>query len=247
MIVNAILLVVSGLFCLIGTIISVIFTIISFANHKSSKYGWLTGFLVCLAGLILCIFIFVRKAVNKVENFANTLNSEMTSSMQDYSDSVAFTSESFLQSNEQIRLLKTYYKDSTSVPEQFYYYLGFENYYRFPLRYPYSIHCSPFKDAGELYNEIQVNRFDENDNGEIPTSIDKIDRLAFDQNYLLIDQKKTSTRSADFTHHYMLFSFETQKTEEANSEKELLKLAKQKGYKGSDKLVTMETYGELFQ
>ena len=170
----------------------------------------------------------------------------MMSNMQDYSDTMAYTTPISLQSSKQIKLLKTYYPDSASVPEQFYYYLGFENYYRFPLRYPYSIHCSPFKDAGELYNELQVKRFDENDNGEIQTSINKIDRLAFDKKYLLIDQKISSTRSPDFIHHYILFSFDTEKTQEAETEKELVKLAKQKGYKGSEQLMTIEEYDALF-
>jgi len=235
-----------GLFCLIGAIISVIFTIISFANGKSAKYGWLTSMLLCIAGLVICIFTFIRKAVNKVEDYANNLKQEMMSNMQDYSDTMAYTTPISLQSSKQIKLLKTYYPDSASVPEQFYYYLGFENYYRFPLRYPYSIHCSPFKDAGELYNELQVKRFDENDNGEIQTSINKIDRLAFDKKYLLIDQKISSTRSPDFIHHYILFSFDTEKTQEAETEKELVKLAKQKGYKGSEQLMTIEEYDALF-
>ena len=36
-----------------------------------------------------------------------------------------------------------------------------------------------------------MQRFDENENGEETTTIDKIDRLAFDKTYLLIDRRVT--------------------------------------------------------
>ena len=247
MIINAILLFVLGLFFLIGAIVAVIFSILSFANNRSSKYGWLSAFLICLAALIVCVFIFVQKAVHKVEGFTKNLTDQMKDSMGHYSDSLSVIVQPDLSSNEQVKLLKSYSANFTSVPEQFYNYLGFETYYRFPLTYPYSIHCNLFKDAGELYNEVNVKRFDENDNGERKLSINNIDRIAFDANYLLIDQKIKSTRSSDFIHHYILFDLKTEKTEEANSEKELVKLARQKNYKGSDTLITLEQYDELFK
>ena len=96
-----------------------------------------------------------------------------------------------------------------------------------------------------ILNEKQVKRFDENDNGEILTAVDKIDRIAFDNSFLLIDRKVASTRSADYIHHYLLFSFDTEQTEEANSEKELLKLAKEKVEQACKKLLAnliMESY-----
>lgn len=245
MVVNAVLIVLLGILCLLGTIVAVIFTIISFSNNKPGKYAWLTGFLLCLLGMILCIFTFVRKVVHKVENFTSNLN-EHLSSFNNYADTAAYSLENGLQSNKHIALLKNYYPDSAAVPDQFYYYLGFETYYRLPLRYPYSIHCTLFKENGDLFNESKVNRFDENDNGEIKIPIGNIDRLAFDKNYLLIDRKITSTRSADFIHHYVLFSFDTQETTEVLSEKELLKLAKEKGYTGSKVLMDLNEYDKLF-
>ncbi|MES2131028.1 MAG: DUF1634 domain-containing protein [Bacteroidota bacterium] len=246
MVINAVLIVLLGILCLLGTIVAVIFTIISFSNNKPGKYIWLTGFLLCLFGMILCIFTFVRKAVHKVENFTSNLN-EHLSSFNNYADTAAYSLENDLQSNKHIVLLKSYYPDSAAVPDQFYYYLGFETYYRLPLTYPYSIHCTLFKENGELFNESNVKHFDENDNGEIKTPIANIDRLAFDKKWLLIDQKIASTRSADYIHHYLLFSFETGESEEVNSEKDLFKLAKQKGYKGSNTLITLNDYDKLFR
>jgi hypothetical protein len=243
--VNAVLLVIIGILCLIGTVVAVIFTILGFSNNRPSKFIWLTAFLVCLLGMGICIYTFVNKAVHKIQNLTETFTGQMKDSFQTYSDSLSVSDQFQLESNEQIKLLKSYYADSAAVPDQFYYYLGFDTYYRFPLRYPYSIHCSLFKENGGLFNESKVTRFDENDNGEIATGIDQIDRLALDKSYLLLDRKVTSDRSADPIHHYVLFTFETGESMQANSEKELLKLAKQKGYKGSNKLITINEYSEL--
>lgn len=246
MFLNAALLIVLGILCLIGTIVCVIFAILGFANNRSGKFAWLTGFLVCIIGMVLCIYLFISKAVNKVKHFTENLNEHMTESWQNYSDSLSYSNQLQMQSNEHIQLLKSYYPDSAAVPDQFYYYMGFESYYRFPLRYPYSIHCSLFKENGDLYDESKVARFDENDNGEIKTSIDQIDRIALDKNYLLIDRKVSSTRSADPIHHYVLFHFDSGQSEEASSEKELIRMAKQKGYKGAEKLITINEYNDLF-
>lgn len=243
---NALLLIVLGLTCFIGAIVAIIFTIISFTNRSPGKFIWLTAIFVCLIGLAVCVFTFVEKVVNKVEDVGNALGRQFENSFKNYSDSLAFSYSDSLKNNPQIHLLKSYVPDSLTVPDQFYYYLGFESYYRMPLRYPYSIHCNLFRDNGELYNEKQVTRFDENDNGEIMMPVDKIDRIAFDKNFLLIDRKVASNRSADYKHHYILFSFDTEQTEELDSEKELLKLAKEKGYKGKYILMTLEEYGRLF-
>jgi hypothetical protein len=246
MFLNAAMLIILGILCLIGTVLCVIFAILGFANNRSGKYAWLTGFLVCLVGMVFSISLFVNKAVNKVKHFTENLNEHMTESWKSYSDSLSYSNQAELQSNEHIQSLKSYYPDSAAVPDQFYYYMGFESYYRFPLRYPYSIHCNLFKEKGDLYDESRVARFDENDNGEIKTSIDQIDRIALDKNYLLIDRKVNSTRSADPIHHYVLFHFDSGKSEEAASEKELFRLAKQKGYRGAEKLITINEYNDLF-
>ena len=239
---SATLLIILGTLCFIGCILCVVFISISFSYNKKGKYAWLSSFFVCLAGMILCIFFLVGKAVQKAKDFTK----ELTKSGINYLDSISYSNQRYLQANKHIQLLKSYYPDSASVPDQFYTYLGFENYHRFPLRYPYSVHCNLFKEDGELFDESHVTIFDENDNGEIRTSIMHIDRLAFDKNYLLIDQKMRSRHSADSSHHYLLFSFETGKTEEVNSESKLFKLAKSKGYKGPTKLITIQEYDFLF-
>lgn len=244
---TAALLIGLGIICLIGTIVSLVFTVITFANNKPSKWGWLTGIFICIIGLVVCIFTFVRKTVNKVEDFThNTLGQ-----FEDYAHKIEQQADSLQYhkaNGPQVQLLKSYLPEQIAgtESEQFYSYFGFQDYYRFPLRYPFSIHCTFYKDNGELFNESKVLHFDENDNGEIFTGIDNITRLAFDKNWLLLEQSKTSTRTDKLITHYFLFNFETEKQEEVNSEKLLFKLAKEKGYTGSDNLMTIEEYDRLF-
>lgn len=244
---TAVLLIGLGIICLIGTIVSLVFTVITFANNKSSKWGWLTGIFVCIIGLIVCVFTFVRKTVNKVEDFTHNSLEQF----ENYANDLEYKADSlqyYKANGPQVQLLKSYLpeQDTNTVPEQFYNYFGFQDYYRFPLRYPFSIHCNYYKDNGELFNESQVLHFDENDNGEMATGIDNITRLAFDKNWLLLEQSKTSTRTDKLITHYFLFNFETQKQEEVNTEKLLFKLAKEKGYTGSGSLMTIEEYDRLF-
>ncbi len=154
--------------------------------------------------------------------------------------------DAILQNNEHIKTLMSWNSDSTmSIPNQFYSYLGFQNYYRFPLKFPYSIHCSPFKDNGELYNEETVQRFDENDNGEINMNVASISKLALDENYLLIEQLNIINNKSQKT--YCLFNFNNQEQSIFTSEKELFKTALNKGFKGKQKLISIEEYALLFE
>jgi hypothetical protein len=56
----------------------------------------------------------------------------------------------------------------------------------------------------------------------------------------------SSTRTDKLIKHFLLFDFETQKKEEASSLPQLIKLARDKGYGGSDTLMTLEQYHHLF-
>jgi hypothetical protein len=249
MFLKAALLIILGILCLILTVVALIFSVIGFANNKQNKYVWLTTFLCGLIGLAVCIFMFVRKAVNTVQNMTENAFGQF----QKYGDSLAnIESIDTHQANNisaQITLLKSYLPENSSgnEPEQFYTYLGFKDYYRYPLRYPYSIHCMGSQDNGELFNENNVSRFDENDNGEIYAGLNTISKIAFDKTYLLVEQVTTSTRTDKMINHYVLYNLDTQHKEETTSLTKLIVLAKEKGYKGPDTLMTMEEYGRLFQ
>lgn len=251
MLLNAALLIIAGILCLILTVVALIFGVIALANNKPSKFIWLTTFFAGLTGIIICVVLFVRKTVNAVEN----LTENAIGQFENYTDSMGNSIESnnldrhqANNSSEQIKLLKSYLPANilNNEPEQFYTYLGFKDYYRYPIRYPYSIHSNYTKDKGELFNEVNVSRFDENDNGELFAGIGNIDKIAFDKNYLLIEQSLTSTRTDKLIKHYILFTFETEKQQEATSLQNLIHLAKEKGYTGADTLMTLEQYHTLF-
>lgn len=249
MFINAVLIIIIGLLCLVGAVIALIFGVIALANKTQSRFVWVSIFFACLIGLFVCIFSFVTRLVNRVEDFTtNTI-----SNLENYNDSV-LNDSTFQETNQyetslnnsQIKYIKSLSANNSSEPEQFYAYLGYKDYYRFPLRYPYSIHCMFEKENGELYNELNVKRFDENDNGEVFTGIENISSIAFDKKYLLIEQSKTSYRSNKAITHYVLFEFDTEKKEEFSSIKQLFEKAKEKGYVGSDSLLSIKQYADLF-
>lgn len=243
---TAALLIGLGIICLILTVIALIFGIIAFANNKPNKFIWMTVFLCSIIGLLICIFTFVRKTVNAVENFTENAVGQienMTDSLTNYQSVDMHQASS---TSENIKLLKSYLSNAGSEPEEFYTYLGFQDYYRYPLRYPFSIHSMYGHLDGELYNEVNVTRFDENDNGEVYSGISNINKIAFDKTYVLMEQAVSSTRTNKTIYHYILFNFDTEKKEEAPSLIKLFDLAKEKGYAGPDTLMTLEQYYLLF-
>lgn len=245
---KAALLIVLGFLCLILTVMALVFGVIAFANNKQGKYIWLSTFFCSVIGLVVCVTLFVKKAVNTVHN----LTENAVTQFENFGDSLSkIESIDTHQANgtsSQINLLKSYLPEqvSGSEPEQFYTYLGFRDYYRYPLRYPYSIHCLDLQENGELYNEANVSRFDENDNGEVYAGISNINKIAFDKTYLLLEQSISSTRTDKIINRYILYNLDTEKKEETTSLTKLLQLAKEKGYKGSDTLMTLREYGRLF-
>jgi hypothetical protein len=248
---NTALLIGLGALCLIMTVVALIFGVVALANNKPAKFLWLTVFLTSLIGLVVCIFIVVRKAVHAVENFAENTAEQFDTyadGMNDGLKSSSMDKHEINPSSAQIKVLKSYLPATilNNEPEEFYTYAGFKDYYRFPLRYPFSIHCMYSKTDGELYNEVNVTRFDENDNGEIYSGLSNIHKIAFDKSFLLIEQEVSSTRTDKMINHYILFNFETEKKEEAPSLSKLFQSAKEKGYTGPDTLMTLAQYHQLF-
>lgn len=237
-----------GIVCLISTVIALIFGVMAFANNKTTKFIWLGFFLLSLIGLIICVVMTVQKTVNAVSNFTHNTISQFENFSDSLSNYQSIDVHQANSSSQQIQLLKGYLPTDivNNEPEQFYTYLGFKDYYRYPLVYPFSIHSNYQPDRGELYNELNVTRFDENDNGEMYLGIDQIHKIAFDKNYLLIEQELNSTRTDKLIYHYMLYDFSINKKEEFSTKFKMLDFAKQKGYTGPDTLMTLKQYNNLF-
>lgn len=247
---SGITLITIGFICLLGCLASVIFTIIYFAGNKPGRYGWLSVFFVCFTGLILCVFFTVQKAVNKVTTFTQNQISgfaDQFNALDTLSTGGQDNRDYILNSNEEIMRIKSYLPDTlkNAVPEQFYTYFGFLDYYRFPITYPYSIHCIDKKENGELFNEKDVFRFDESDNGEFSCDISGIKKIGFDNNLLLIELEKDSNTNNN--ENYLLFEFGIEKVSEFNSLKDLFFMAKKKGYKGHEPLLTIKEYDDLLK
>jgi hypothetical protein len=130
------------------------------------------------------------------------------------------------------------------ISSAFYHYLGFRDYYRLPLVYPYSIHCMETPSKGDLYNEKNVLKFDENDNGEEDCRLYSIVEFAFNSKMLLAraetEEKKVKKEK------FALYDFETGKKMEFEKKDEMLSFAKKLGYGESIQFYTPERYLELF-
>lgn len=146
------------------------------------------------------------------------------------------------ENNEIIIQLKSWEPDSLKewIFPEFYSYLGFRDYYRLPLRFPFSIHCMEVPDAGTLYNEINVLRFDENNNGEIKIDIENITSFAQNKNFLVgsyIDTKNQKNTKLFFSYEY-----DKNKINRYATEKELRNFMKNNGFKDDEALVSCESY-----
>jgi len=120
------------------------------------------------------------------------------------------------------------------IPNDFYTYTGFRDWWRWPLVYPYSIHTIDIKySEGILYDEsAQDNIKDPNNGGYSFSELSGIDEFNFDCNFLLIKSRSK----------YYLFSFYTNEIEEFREESELLNAAEQVGYNAEKQLMTIEEY-----
>lgn len=242
------LLIILGIISLIITVISLIFGVVALSNNNSSKFIWVILFIIGFTGLMFSVVFSVKKVANTVSHFSEYA----VEKFEIYTDSLSKLEEleqyQSKVSRPQIKLLKSYLEPTmlNNDPDEFYTYLGFNDYFRYPLKYPYSIHATNEHSEGELFNEINVINFDENDNGELFTGVNHIQKIAFDKNYLLIEQMIISKHNKDKKFFYVLYNMNNEKQEKASSLIELINLAKSKGYSGPDTLISLEDYRKLF-
>ena len=243
-----VILVILGIIFGIVALVAVILGILAFVNNKKSKWAWLTTMIISLIGMSLCIFLFTRKMIKKAKDFSENL--EQTLKEHPYEEGTedrrSFLLDTITHPNAQLALIRSYLPDSvrTQVPDDFYTYFGFawiETYYREPLRYPYALHSITYRNEADLYNETGITDFARsNDNGR-DLELHHIKRLAYDNRFLLIESSDDLDNK-----HYTLFVFDTESKFSVDSEAELFKLAREKGYKGPDTLMSLTEYDQLF-
>ena len=120
MFVKAALLIIVGILCLIMTVIALILGVIAFANNKQNKYIWLTTFLCSVIGLVLSIFMFVRKAVNTVQNFTENTIGQIENFGDSLSKIESIDTHQANTSSSQITLLKSYLPAKNLNPAAYY-------------------------------------------------------------------------------------------------------------------------------
>jgi len=226
------------------TILCLVFAVIYIVGAKPGKFGWLAGFFLSLLALVTCIFLLVAKVSAKAKEFSDTIENKFTPNF----DAEAYDDYNLADSvnSKQIQYLKAL--DTVGIyfnpPLQFYNYLGFRDYFRMPLRYPYAIHCSDSLYKGNLFDEIDVQKFDVNDNGEKDCHLNNIVAFAFDKNYMLI--KTSELKSGKEEIQFLIFNFDSQDIERFKTLEQLTKRAKERDFSSPIQLLDCKTYYELF-
>jgi hypothetical protein len=193
------------------TLVSVIFAIISFASSGKHKFTWLIIFICSLLGLFTSVYFAAARTAKSAQNFVNRL-----ASPYDFNDSLAYQYLNLADStnSKQVQYLKLIEprEFNGEVPAQFYHYLGYRDYYRLPLRYPFSLHCEGTLDNASLFNENDVSCFGVNDNGEEDLKLNGITHFKFDSNILLAKVNKRDLETNE--DYYVIYHFSGGQTEQ---------------------------------
>ncbi|MBK1882974.1 hypothetical protein JIN85_11145 [Luteolibacter pohnpeiensis] len=118
----------------------------------------------------------------------------------------------------------------SQIPEEFYTYPGFRDWWRMPLVFPYQLSWVDTLDSGQL------GRYDpggsiEDPNGSISQVISDITRFAIDSSLMVAEIRAESTLK------YILFDFKTGSLQAFDSEREVWTVAKWAGFTGRQTLL----------
>lgn len=228
-------------------LVSLIFLIIRLSENHPKKWNWLYTSLIAFAILVASIFFFVRKVVNTAKEFGETMSKQMEESfgaMDSLSSDFHYQLLDSSKMNTTIKQLKVFEEknESEKAPDDFYVYLGFRDYYRMPLTFPYSLHCIDVLETASLFNEKYVVDYNTSDNGEIDCHLNGITAFAFDNGILIAKQS-----TEDKTEKFIIYDFKTEKASDFGSQKEAFSIAKKKfNYSGADTLINVMDYHRLF-
>lgn len=148
--------------------------------------------------------------------------------------------------SSQIELLKSYTPDTlrSSVPETFYTYFGFRDWYRYPLVYPYSLNCIDEKNYGTIVSESGVADIEYDGNGSRNTAVQGIVQFGFNQDYLVakcVDHLSTKKDTS-----YVVFEFKNENSAFYNNTDEFEQALYEINFTGGDSLISVPEYEELF-
>jgi len=225
------------------TLTCLILAIIKYSNSSKGAGWWLTGFIVGLIALFLSVALFTRGIINKTKEMVDNISSISDSDL-DSLGNYLLGNDSLVYS-EQVKYLMTLEQEEHkgNLPNTFYTYLGFKDYYRLPLRYPFSLHCMDSLGNAELFNEEHVQEFDVNDNGEIDCDVKGITEFQFNADYLIGRSNEWNGKKG--TSKFFLFNFVTKDKKEFKTLRELNAFLESKGIVMSKDLYSCQSYYSL--
>ncbi len=144
-----------------------------------------------------------------------------------------------------VRTLKTYEPEKYKgrVPDGYYTYFGFRDWWRFPVVYPYSLTCIDVMDKGMLTNDSARTNFEEG-NPSLGATPD-FTRFTFDANYFaaeLYESAGEKTQSASF----FILEFKSGKITNYKDAQSLNKKMEELNFKGDKIMTTIRKYSERF-
>lgn len=239
------------------TVVSVIFTIIYFVGPRKGKFVWLGIFLVSLLALLGFIYYTTTTVVHKAKVMKERFESGLQKNLEDLTRNAAgsgvdstYTAYNIPDSlnSKQVLYLKSIEpeKFKGNVPEQFYHYLGFTDYYRLPLVYPFALHCEGSLGAAYLYDERYVVKFDESNNDEEWISTDRVTEFTFDENMLVMKTEINRYAKKEYQHPYGIYTFKTKDYKSFKTLDELIVEARKLGFSKPIKLYGCKEYFDSF-
>jgi hypothetical protein len=236
-----------GLSLLTGLILGIVG--LATSKRKLTATGFIT-FGIALILMVTLIVYSINRAVTKVKEFAG--NAQSLDSLGNYEDYGYEDATEDVRShllddsstNSTIQFIrKASEKKDLFIQDSYYTYFGTSSEARFPLVYPFAIHCWDSKDYGTLVNEEQVQdiRYQP---GKEENVVFNIHRFAFDDKYILL---RSCTIQGDTSSAvYMLYDMDKKVSETFDTQDKLMKAAKKAGYNGEQALISLREYDKKF-
>ena len=219
----------------VAALVGLALGIYCFATSRHVHGSILMGlFAVGLVAAIVCVSSLVNRGVTAAKEFVDE-------AMVQVEDAAEEQTREKQRKQEHIERLKEMVPAERRgrVPADFYTYPGFRDWWRFPLVYPYSIHCIDTLEEGSLCRHDGTSRIADGGEGRV---MDDITHLSFDADLLLVRQEVTVADNGGPQRKfvYVVFEFETGKKSQFKTERALWAEAKKRGFKGGKKLKTVE-------
>ncbi len=230
----------------IAFLISFIFFVIRVSQGHQHRWSWLAAAIITLLIMLFSIFLFVNKVMHTVKDLGNHVEKKFEESMEDLQKADTSYQYTKLNTNETVKKLKEFevMNAETTAPKEFYVYYGFNDYYRMPLAYPFSLHSTDVLESATLFNEKNVSEFNINDNGEEDCGVNGISEFAFDHSVIVAKIKEGQGKKEA----YQVYSFIEKKLAVRNSLKEAFQTARKEfNYRGYDTLINVLEYNKLFK